>query len=390
MTIATYIQGNAVVCGLGFGSDAVQAALFAPELPELKNVTLADERLMPVCAVNLPATNLRRTNGLPETRNNQLAAAALALLPSAARSQIDETPPRRLGVVIGTSTAGIDEGGVGFAARIRQGQWDGAFDFSVQELGDPALFLAAKIGASGPAYSVSTACTSGAKALISAAHLIEQGLCDTVLCGGVDTLCDMTVNGFGVLEALSSHRCTPFAADRSGIHIGEGAALFVLSARPAAMRIAGWGESSDAHHISAPDPEGRGAILAMQAALDMAGMNCDDVGYINLHGTATPQNDQMEARAVSTVFGNDTLCSSTKPFTGHTLGAAGAIEAAFLTMALQTKQAPENLNSGDIDPTLPPLALVKGPQTFEARAGMSCNYAFGGNNTALILERVHD
>jgi len=250
------------------------------------------------------------------------------------------------------------------------------------------LFLANLLGARGPAYVISTACTSGAKAIISGARLIQQGLCDTVVCGGVDTLCELTLNGFGVLEALARGRCNPFSRNRSGIHIGEAAALFVLSATPAHIRIAGWGESSDAHHISAPDPDGHGARLAMAGALRMAGKAPEDIGYITLHGTATQQNDQMEAAAVFGIFGNSVACSSTKPLTGHTLGAAGAVEAAIVAVSLQQGRVPRHLNDGESDPAVAEINLLKADTDLRGRFAMSCNYAFGGNNTALILEAI--
>lgn len=389
MDKGVFIQAGNVVCGLGFGSAAVAKALYTDDAPPLVHLPLADGRALAACAVDLPADALTRAGGAVETRNNRLAALTFNGLPHDAKALIAATPAERIGVVIGTSTAGISEGGAGLSVFQRNGKWPRGFELAMQELGDPAAFLADLIGASGPAYAISTACTSGAKALISATRMIKQGLCDVVLCGGVDTLCDMTMNGFGVLEALSPNRCQPFSANRSGIHIGEGAALFVVSAQPAAIRVAGWGESSDAHHISAPDPQARGARLAMQAALTASGLCARDIGYVNLHGTATRQNDVMEADAVSQVFGDAAPCSSTKPLTGHTLGAAGAIEAALLAMALEQGRAPRNRNDGAADPEIARINLLAEDADIAGRYGISCNYAFGGNNTALVLENCN-
>ena len=386
MTREIFIQGESVVCGLGIGAEQVAAALFSDDVPELRCMSLTDGRQVPVCAVELAPSDLVRASGIAETRNNRLAQLALDLLPATAGETIAATSPDRLGVVIGTCTSGISEGGAALARFLEDGRWPAGFDLSLQELGDPALFIADRIGARGPTYVISTACTSGTKALISAARLIQAGLCDTVVCGGVDTLCDMTLNGFGVLEALSRQRCNPFSRNRSGIHIGEGAALFVLSSDPALVRVAGWGESSDAHHISAPDPEGRGAKLAMNAALHRAGRAPGDIGYVNLHGTATQQNDRMEAGAVFDVMGDAVACSSTKPLTGHALGAAGAIEAAILALTMKLGRMPRNLNDGDADPEIAAINLLRTDAAFRGRVAMSCNYAFGGNNTALILE----
>ncbi len=264
-----------------------------------------------------------------------------------------------------------------------------AIRFPAQGLGDVAAHVAARTGARGPSYAISTACTSGAKALASAARLIQAGLCDVALAGGIDALCDLTLNGFAVLDSLSDAVCNPFSANRHGINIGEGGALFVLSAEPSAIRLAGWGESADAYHISAPDPEGAGAETAMRRALARAECDASNIGYLNLHGTATKLNDLMEARAVCEVFGLDLPCSSTKPLTGHMLGAAGACEAAFALMALENARLPAHVWDGARDPELPAIRLVDGGGEDRAISrAMSCSYAFGGNNIALILEKA--
>ncbi|MDO9126986.1 MAG: beta-ketoacyl synthase N-terminal-like domain-containing protein, partial [Parvibaculum sp.] len=235
---------------------------------------------------------------------------------------------------------------------------------------------------------VSTACTSGGKAMVSAARLLQAGLCDAVVTGGVDTLCGLTLNGFSVLDSISAMRCNPFSVNRDGINIGDGGALFLLTRREAGIRIAGWGESSDAHHLSAPDPEGGGAELAIEQALAHAGIEAGDIAYLNLHGTATRLNDAMEAQVTHRIFGSDLPCSSTKALTGHMLGAAGSCEAAFVAMALARGEVPPHLWDGEADPDLPPLHLA---DRIGERAGgrymMSCSYAFGGNNLALILAR---
>ena len=239
----------------------------------------------------------------------------------------------------------------------------------------------------GPAYGISTACSSGAKALASAARLIQAGLCDVAVAGGIDALCPLTLNGFAALESLSEKVCNPFSVNRRGINLGEGGALFVLSSKPSPIRLAGWGESADAHHISAPDPEGKGAEAAMRQALMRAACEAGDIGYVNLHGTATKLNDLMEARAISRVFGSEVPCSSTKPMTGHMLGAAGACEAAFTLMALEAGRLPAHVWDGEWDQELPPIRLVaRSGEASDVRRAMSCSYAFGGNNIALVLE----
>jgi 3-oxoacyl-[acyl-carrier-protein] synthase-1 len=209
-----------------------------------------------------------------------------------------------------------------------------------------------------------------------------------VLCGGVDTLCGLTLNGFAALEAISRGPCLPFSRNRSGISLGEGGALFLLDGQPGALRLAGWGESCDAYHFSAPDPEGTGAELAIRMALSAAGIAAGDIGYINLHGTGTPLNDRAEALVTDRLFGADVACGSTKGMTGHMLGAAGACEAAFVAIGLQRRTLPPHLWDGVADPELPPISLVQDAgQHCDSRHMMTCSYAFGGNNCALVLAR---
>jgi 3-oxoacyl-[acyl-carrier-protein] synthase-1 len=233
--------------------------------------------------------------------------------------------------------------------------------------------------------------------LAAAARLIRAGFADAALVGGVDSLCKMTVQGFAALEALSHGLCNPFSRNRDGINIGEAAAIFLLASQSATVRLAGTGETSDAHHVSAPDPTGKGAASAMVAALRHAGLTPSGIAYLNLHGTATLLNDAMEGRAVHAIFGDATPCSSTKALTGHTLGAAGACEAAFLWLTLNTRYNPENwlpphIWDGEADPDNPPLNLVvlgtKLVPSGSRVAAMSTSFAFGGSNVAIALERT--
>src|SRR5258705_3349056 len=273
---------------------------------------------------------------LPDrSRNNQLALAALAEMRPGVDCAIEGFGGDRLAVVIGTSPSGIAEGELALREFAQAGTLPEHFHYGQQELGSPAAVLARTLGVSGPAYVHASACASSAKALASAARLILMGACDAALAGGVDSLCAFTVAGFAALESVSATRCNPLSRNRNGINIGEGAALFLLSAEPATVSLRGWGESSDGHHMSAPDPAGVGARLAMERSLARARIACAQVGYINLHGTATVQNDAMEARVVYRLFGDRVTVSSTKPFTGHALGAAGAIEAGPFWVAMQ-------------------------------------------------------
>jgi 3-oxoacyl-[acyl-carrier-protein] synthase-1 len=214
-----------------------------------------------------------------------------------------------------------------------------------------------------------------------------------VITGGIDSLCAFTVAGFLSLESVSATQCNPLSANRNGINIGEGAALFLMSREPAAVSLRGWGESSDAHHMSAPDPSGKGASIAINRALARAGITPAQIDYINLHGTATVQNDAMESRAVHALFGNATATSSTKPFTGHALGAAGAIEAALCWLAMQDDNPegilPPHLWDGVADPALPGLHTVEVGARLgrPVRWSLSNSFAFGGANAALVFGR---
>ena len=380
-----YIHEFAIVCALGADAADVRRSLLSAEPQTVRGqAQLTDGRIVPAGSVEFALLG----DGA-HTRCNRFADHLLAALEPALVRHVRKVGADRVGVVVGTSTSGVGEGGEAFAFRREHGTWPNGFRFSSQELGDVAAHVAERTGARGPAYGISTACTSGAKALASAARLIQAGLCDVAIAGGIDALCTLTLDGFASLESLSDVVCNPFSANRRGINIGEGGALFILSAQPSPIRLAGWGESADAYHISAPDPEGRGAEAAMLQALGRATCQPNDIGYLNLHGTATKLNDMMEARAISRVFGADLPCSSTKPMTGHMLGAAGACEAAFTMMALQDGRLPAHVWDGQWEEAMPPIRLVAANgEASDARRAMSCSYAFGGNNIALILEKT--
>jgi 3-oxoacyl-[acyl-carrier-protein] synthase-1 len=297
--------------------------------------------------------------------------------------------PHRIGVVLGTSTSGIASGESAVEYKRRHGVFPREFRYEQQEIGTLAPAVARVLGVSGPAYTISTACTSGGKALAAARNLLGLGVCDAVIAGGVDTLCRLTVSGFAALESITEEHCNPMSRARSGINVGEAAALFLLTRERAAVALRGVGESSDAHHISAPDPSGRGAELAIRAALADAGVAASDVGYVNMHATGTQKNDEMESKVMARVFGGGTPTSGTKPLTGHTLGAAGALEAAFCWMALTGDgRLPPHVWDGQADPELPALHLVAVGVTVDLpRWAVNNNFAFGGNNVSLVFSR---
>lgn len=375
-----FIQDFAVVCALGSDKLAVAENLFAaPPPPVAGRAELNGGRVVPVGRV----ASLDASEG--ETRTNRLTAHCFAALARQVEQARGRFGAERLGVVIGTSTSGIGEGGEAMRHALASGRLPEGFSLDRQQLGDSAHFAARLSGAQGPCYVVSTACTSGARAMAAAARLIRADLCDAVLCGGVDSLCALTLEGFAALDALSAAPCNPMSVNRSGLNLGEGAALFLLSREDGPWRLAGWGESADGHHMSAPDPTGAGAEAALRGALAVAHVSPDAVDFAHLHGTATPLNDVMEAAVVARVLGLDTPCASTKPLTGHTLGAAGAVQGALCLLAMERGQLPPHVWDGARDPELAHIRLARIGERAPLRCIVSASYAFGGNNAALVL-----
>ncbi|MDR2430114.1 MAG: beta-ketoacyl-ACP synthase, partial [Puniceicoccales bacterium] len=325
------------------------------------------------------------------TRGNRLLLGALQEVFPVVEKTLADTPPHRVAIVVGTSNSGIREGELALAHHRRHGAFPPAYHYAQQELGSPSMFLADFLRTRGPAYTISTACTSSARAFISAKRLLAADLADVVIVGGADSLCRMTLGGFDSLSALSRGGCRPFAAGRDGITIGEAAAVFILGKSPAPIRLAGFGESSDAHHMSAPDPTGAGAEAAIRQAAQSAGVGeAGEVAYVNLHGTGTPLNDSMEAAAIHRVFGDRVPCSSTKHLTGHTLGTCGALEADIACTLLENPGLPlpnQQLTADSTDPALPDIHLLRADASEHLRGKkiLSTNFAFCGNNTALLF-----
>lgn len=389
-----HLNALGIVNPLGQGKREVAGALFSGSRSGLlQRADLLVERSIRVGVVAATLPEVPKRLAHFDCRNNRLALAALNEIEDDIARIAERLGPHRVAVVMGTSTSGIAEAEAAVAQRVASGKWPTDFRSSRQEIGNLAAFVADYFDLEGPAYTISTACSSSARVFASAQRLIDSGLCDAAVVGGVDTLCRMTLGGFDSLQALSQDYCNPFSRNRDGINIGEGAAVFVMTSVESAVSLLGVGESSDAYHVSSPHPDGDGAVLAMLRALEAANLKPDQIDYINLHGTATELNDAMEARAVNKVFGSRTLCSSTKSITGHMLGAAGANEVAFLWLMLEPNFAnsmvPPHVWDGEIDPAIPPLNLA----TTESRirhssiAALSNSFAFGGSNAAVILGR---
>lgn len=333
-----------------------------------------------------------------DCRNNRLAQLGLEQdgFAGAVRASAARWGGERMGVFIGTSTSGILETEVAFR---RRDPVDGALpagfnyehrqnSFSVSD------YVRRVLGLRGPAVSLCTACSSSAKAFAAAQRMICAGLIDAAVVGGVDSLCLTTLYGFHSLQLTARGACRPFDLKRDGLSIGEAAAFALLerdvgaeSDGQAAIWLLGCGESSDAHHMSSPHPEGAGACVAMRRALDAGAVSAGEVGYINLHGTGTPSNDSAESLAVSAVFGDDTPCSSTKAATGHTLGAAGALEAVICALALRHGLLPPGLNRSEPDPQLR-LNYLTQPRRAAINMALSNSFGFGGVNCALLFGRA--
>jgi 3-oxoacyl-[acyl-carrier-protein] synthase-1 len=386
----TFLNALGVVCALGAGKAAVAEALFAGGTQGLQaEAGWIPGHAPPLGAVRtpLPATPAALA-GMRDNRCNRLLLAAAREIETDIRTAIAKFGAGRVGVALGTSTGGIEEATHGLAAQRSSGAWPTNYRYAHQELAGPAEFLAEWLELTGPCYAISTACTAGARAIVSAQRLLQSGLCDAVICGGVDTLAQLPLNGFHALGAMDPAPCNPFSRERRGINIGEAAALFLMTREHGAVQLLGAGASSDAHHMSSPDPAGHGAIAAMRRALADARVDAAQIDYLNLHGTATAHNDAMEAPAVAAVFPHGVPCSSTKPLTGHTLAAAGALEAAFCWLSLHDGRLPPHHWDGMADPGLPALRFTETGARLPAakpRRVMSSSFAFGGNNACLVL-----
>jgi 3-oxoacyl-[acyl-carrier-protein] synthase-1 len=328
-----------------------------------------------------------------DCRNNRLAYLGLQHdgFMNAVAAARDRYGAGRIAVILGTSTSGILQTETAYCQRdpvtgALPGWYDYQHTHNIFSSGD---FVRHVLQLTGPAYVISTACSSSAKVFASAQRLMALGFCDAVVVGGVDSLCATTLYGFSSLELVARGPCRPADANRDGISIGE-AAGYALLERPEsgphgnAPALLGCGESSDAYHMSSPHPEGAGALSAMQRALRSAGLAPQGIDYINLHGTATKANDAVEDLAVSRLFGNDTFCSSTKGWTGHTLGAAGITEAVIACLCLERGLIPGSLNTNEVDPAFSSRVVVENREQAVTRV-LSNSFGFGGNNCSLIF-----
>ena len=382
------------VNALGRGIDAVLAALRARR-SGLTRCTFEDIKLDTWCGA-VAGLDDEPINGKLadfDCRNNRLAALALQQdgfdkAVAAARARYGAG---RIAVIVGTSTSGILETEHAYRRRDAQtGKLPADYRFrTTHNLYASTDYVRHALDITGPAATVSTACSSSAKVFASAARLIELGICDAAVVGGVDSLCQNTLYGFASLELVSNEPCRPLDAERGGISIGE-AAGFALLERPdnarahSGVAMLGYGESSDAYHMSTPHPEGEGAALSMQRALTSAGLQPADIDYINMHGTASQVNDAMEDKAITGIFGRSTPASSTKGWTGHALGAAGITEAVISALCIRAGLIPGTLNTRRLDPALTGTLPLENSDT-PVRCVLSNSFGFGGSNASIVL-----
>jgi 3-oxoacyl-[acyl-carrier-protein] synthase-1 len=321
-----------------------------------------------------------------DTRLTRIGLRALDQIADAVERVRARYGRERIGVLVGTSTGGLDTTEPAYRQHRATGTHPAGYSLLDSHAFDAfGRFAAERFDLAGPLYAVSTACTSSAKAVVSAGRLIDGGMCDAVLVVGADALCETTLRGFHALSVLSAQPARPFSRERDGIHIGEAAACLLIERNgEGPFAIAGAGETSDAHTMSAPHPEGLGAIAAMRMALERAGLGPSDIDYVNAHGTGTAQNDAAESLAIATVLPAHVPVSSTKGLTGHTLGACGALEVIITALAIQHGKLPVSAGALPRDEALT-VRIVTEPTRARIRAAISNSFAFGGSNAALVI-----
>jgi 3-oxoacyl-[acyl-carrier-protein] synthase-1 len=389
------ITGLAIASALGEGTAATVAALREGRSGLQRNDFL-DSTLQTYIGrvAGLEAERLPASLAQFDCRSNRLAQAGLRQdgFEQRVANAAQRYGAHRVGVYIGTSSSGILEAELAFRHRDPEtGALPARLSFRhTYNLYSATDFVRQRLGLSGPACVVSSACSSSAKAFAAAARAIAAGLCDAAVVGGVETLCLTTLHGFASLELLSAQPCRPCDEARDGISIGEAAAYVLLEPAQGSgegLALLGYGESSDAYHMSTPHPQGLGAVRAMRAALEMSGIAAQEVDYLNLHGTGTRNNDAAEAAAVRAVFGEGVACSATKGGTGHTLGAAGAVEAVITLLALRHGFVPGTVNTRRADPQFG-LRLQLATEARALARAMSNSFGFGGSNCSLVFGKT--
>lgn len=389
-----FVTGYTIVCASGNGQEALTSAL-RKDQGGLRPNDFGSAKLETYIGKVSGIDDISLPDSLTDynCRNNRLAE--MTLLQDGFIEQVmalkQRTQTRRIGLFLGTSTSGtLSTEDAYREERLTSVFPENYYYANTHDLNSLVEYIKRRLGIEGPACTVSTACSSSAKVFCEAERFIASGLCDAAIVGGVDSLCYTTLFGFNSLQLLSERKCRPFDTDRNGISIGEAGGFMILEKHPhnnAKTLLQGYGESSDAYHISSPHPDGLGAIKAIKAAMNKAQLSSEDISYINLHGTATPSNDKSEAAAVSSLFSSDTVCSSTKGWTGHTLGAAGIVEAIITCLGLESGFMPGTLNTKTLDENLD-INLAFTLQERSYSHALSNSFGFGGTNCSLIFGRT--
>jgi 3-oxoacyl-[acyl-carrier-protein] synthase-1 len=396
MSGPVFLSALGIISPIGHGKQQVLDTLMAAQYPGVvrrRDLLVGDEPIH-VGAVSGSLPEIPAALSMYDSRNTAMMIAAADEIRDDIERAISSHGRARIAVVMGTSTSGMDVVEQAVAVAATSGELPADYDFRQHELGSPAEALARYLDLGGPAFTVSTACSSSAQALVDGRRLLRTGIADAVLAGGVDSLCRLTVNGFHALSALSKDRCNPFSRNRDGTMIGEGAALFLMQREQSEIALHGAGASSDAYSMTAPEPSGNGVELAIRQALADAELAPQAIDYVQLHGTGTMQNDAMESKVISRIFGDETPCSSSKAQLGHTLGAAGAMGAAHCWLSAsdlnRERLLPPHVWDGEAEEGLLSRSLVQPGQRLASSAErifLSNAFAFGGNNVTLVIGR---
>ena len=387
-----YLSKPAVFSAAGKNAEELWRSLLNGDQSGIKQYkTFSGETFF---AARIDGSKLKPSSGRFDMKIIRIEEAALDQIGSIIEKAKSKYGEKRIAVCVGSCDNGTEFSLAGHRKYFENGAFPEDYSIEMQGADYVSTFIAEKYGLTGPVCTFSTACSSSAGALIKAAELIKSGFCDAAIAGGIDIASDTTLVGFASLEAVSESITNPFSKNRSGITLGDGAAFFVLSKEPLdesvpEICLLGYGESCDAHHMTSPDPSGIGAKKAIEKALSNAKIQPKEVNYINLHGTGTKFNDSMEAKAVDAVFGAYKVpCSTTKPITGHTLGAAGALELAICFAAITNNVLPPQIWDGVFDEEMPKLNFVnKNSNLHQTKICLSNSFAFGGADACLVIKK---
>lgn len=396
--IPIYFSDPAVFCAIGSNKEEFWASLISGNQSGIKKVEALQYSFF-AAKIN-DSLLTEKSSSKYDSRIIRIEEKCLSQIENEIQTVIKKYSPQKIGICVGSCDNGTELSVKGHTEFFKNQKFSENYNLEMQSADYVSTFIAEKYKITGPALSFSTACSSSASAIIKASELLQSEICDAVICGGVDLASNTALIGFNSLEAISSEITNPFSKNRHGITLGEGAAFFVLTREPLftsenPIKLLGYGESADAYHMTSPDPEGKGAFLAMQRALKKSQKEPKDIDYLNLHGTGTKFNDSMEAKAVAKLFGENSVpSSSTKSLTGHTLGASGAIECAACYLTLKNNYKKEKISlplqvwDGIKDEQCPSLNIVDKNFSYnkkEVNCCMSNSFAFGGANSSLVL-----